>query len=250
MAAGTFDFKPYERYVQQGMPDGAYASGAFTLIAAGPPRLLEGPIGQLGGQALTYPIGMIQNFSLSHNRQFSRVFELGSERSYFISGRTVGQISLGRVLYHGPSILRALYASFQDLSTPVTVNPFSALATAASLYNDENTTGNGYNKHNVKIRPGYNNLYLNLASDMFSQPIGLLIKTFDSNEKTIGAVYAEGCVIPSHAIQTDSQGVLVQEQVQIQFERLVPVRTNMVDLVQSTLDTTLPSAFGNSIGED
>ena len=249
MAAGTFDFKPYERYVQQGMPDGAYASGAFTLIAAGPPRLLENPIGQLAGQALTYPIGMIQNFSLSHNRQFSRVFELGSERSYFISGRTVGQISLGRVLYHGPSILRALYASFQDTSDPVTVNPFSALATAASLYNDSGITGNSYNKHNVKIRPGYNNLYLNLASDMFSQPIGLLIKTFDSNEKTIGAVYAEGCVIPTHAISTDSQGVLVQEQVQIQFERLHPVRTNMVDLVQSTLDTTLPSAFGNSMGE-
>lgn len=245
MAAGTFDFKPYERYVQQGMPDGAYASGAFTLIAAGPPRLLEGPIGALAGEALTYPIGLIQNFSLSHNRQFSRVFELGSERSYFISGRTVGQISLGRVLYHGPSILRALYSSFQDLETPVTVNPFDALATASSLYNADG----GYNKHNVKVRPGFNNLYLNLASDMFSQPIGLLIKSFDSNEQTIGAVYAEGCVIPTHAIQTDSQGVLVQEQVQIQFERLVPVRTNMVDLVQTTLDQTLPSAFGNSIGE-
>lgn len=242
--AGAFDFKPYERFVQQGMPDGAYASGAFTLIAAGPPRLLAGPIGELAGQALTYPIGMVQNFSLSHNRQFSRIFELGSERSYFISGRTTGQISLGRVLYHGPSILRALYAAFRDDQNPVKVNNFSALAKAADEYNGS------INAHNVKIRPGFNNLYLNLASDLFSQPIGLLIKTVDSNENTIGAVYAEGCYIPSHTFSTDSQGVLVQEQVMIQFERLVPVRTSMLDLIESALELVPNSnLFSTDTGE-
>ena len=35
----SLDFQPYERNVQQGMVDGQYASGAFTMIAAGPPRL-------------------------------------------------------------------------------------------------------------------------------------------------------------------------------------------------------------------
>lgn len=241
--AGAFDFKPYEQFVQQGMPDGAYASGAFTLIAAGPPRLLAGPIGELAGAALTYPIGLVQNFSLSHNRQFSRVFELGSERSYFISGRTTGQISLGRVLYHGPSILRALYATYQDTQAPVTINAFNAMSSVASAYN------NKVNKHDVKIRPGFNNLYLNLASDLFSQPIGLLIKTVDSNEKTIGAVYAEGCYIPSHTFSTDSQGVLVQEQVMIQFERLVPVRTSMLSLIESAADIGAAALFADNTGE-
>ena len=241
--AGAFDFKPYEQYVQQGMPDGAYASGAFTLIAAGPPRLLSGPIGQLKGQALTYPIGLVQNFSLSHNRQFSRIFELGSERSYFISGRTTGQISLGRVLYHGPSILRALYATYRDTEGDVTVNAFDAMGAAADAYND------AINKHDVKIRPGYNNLYLNLASDLFSQPIGLLIKTVDSNEKTIGAVYAEGCYIPNHTFSTDSQGVLVQEQVMIQFERIVPVRTTMLQLIESAANVGVNALFTDNTGE-
>jgi len=242
--AGAFDFKPYERHVQQGMVDGAYASGAFTLIAAGPPRLLSTPIADLGESALTFPIGMIQNFSLSHNRQFSRVFELGSERSYFVSGRTVGQLQLGRVMYHGPSILRALYAGFQSTAgQSVTVPAFNALQTMADKY------AASINKHDVKIRPGFNNLYLNLASDMFSQPIGLLIKTLDSNENTIGAVYAEGCYIPNHTFSTDSQGLLVQEQVSIQFERIVPVRTNMIDLIGDSVVGTSGKLFSSTSGE-
>ena len=242
--ANAFDFRPYERHVQQGLPDGAYASGAFTLIAAGPPRLLQTPIGDLGGEALTYPIGMVQNFSLSHNRQFSRVFELGSERSYFVSGRTVGQIQLGRVMYHGPSILRALYAGFQSQPTNgVTVPAFNSLQKMADAYSSS------INQHDVKIRPGFNNLYLNLASDMFSQPIGLLIKTLDSNEKTIGAVYAEGCYIPNHSFSTDSQGLLVQEQVSIQFERIVPVRTEMLSLKDSLVETASQALFSTTSGE-
>lgn len=232
------EFKPYERFVQQGMVDGAYASGAFTLIAAGPPRL--DAISELAGEALAFPIGMVQNFSLSHNSQFNRIFEIGSERSYFIRGRTVGQIQLGRVMYHGPSILRALYASFIDLQAPVTVPPFNNLGAAASLLTA--------NTHNVKIRPGFNNLYLNLASDLFSQPIGLLIKTFDSNEQPIGAVYAESCYIPNHTFSTDSQGLMVQEQVSVQFERLRPVRTGMLDLLDSADLLFNPSA--ESVGED
>lgn len=242
--ANAFDFRPYERHVQQGLPDGAYASGAFTLIAAGPPRLLQTPIGALGGEALTYPIGMVQNFSLSHNRQFSRVFELGSERSYFVSGRTVGQIQLGRVMYHGPSILRALYAGFQSQpANGVTVPAFNSLQKMADAYSSS------INQHDVKIRPGFNNLYLNLASDMFSQPIGLLIKTLDSNEKTIGAVYAEGCYIPNHSFSTDSQGLLVQEQVSIQFERIVPVRTEMLSLKDSLVETASQALFSTTSGE-
>ncbi|MBN22624.1 MAG: hypothetical protein CL678_15175 [Bdellovibrionaceae bacterium] len=220
----TNKWEPYNRYVQQGMVDGAYASGAFTLICAGPPRIFANNAlaATIQSENLTYPIGMVQNVAISHNSQFNRVFEIGSERSYFIRGRTTGQISLGRVLYHGPSILRALYSSYIDTQGGVKVNPFPEQL-AASAFNP--------NKHDVKIQPGYENLYVNLASDLFNNPIGLLIKTMDSNEKTIGAVYAEGCYIPSHTLSTDSQGLMVQEQVAIQFERLIPVKTNMVKLI-------------------
>lgn len=226
------DWKPYENYVQSGMTDGAYASGAFTLISAGPPRL--GAVGadvtgDLVG-SVTFPIGMVQNFSLSNNSQFNQVFEIGSERSYFVRGRTTGQLQLGRVMYHGPSILRALYAAAVDTTGPITVAPLAfpdgGAATGSVL-------AAANNPHDVKRAPGYANLYLNLASDLFANPIGLMIKTMDSNENTIGAVYAEGCVIPSHTFSTDSQGLLIQEQVAIQFERLLPVRIQSLPAIEN-----------------
>ena len=233
--AGGLDFQPYERHVQQGMVDGQYASGAYTMIAAGPPRLANianlGAAGDLATAAIAQPIGLVQNFNLSHNRQFSRIFELGSERSYFVSGRTNGSIQLSRVYYHGPSLLRMLYAAKVDLDTPVVVPPFTALSAVAQAMEP--------NPHNVKIRPGFNNLYLNLASDLFAQPIGLLIKTVDSNEDTIGAVYAECCYVPSHTFSTDANGLLVQESAQIQFERVVPVRVNALALIESAAEGVL-----------
>ena len=232
---GALDFQPYERNVQQGMVDGQYASGAFTMIAAGPPRLANianlPTAGDIATAAIAQPIGLVQNMSLSHNRQFSRIFELGSERSYFVSGRTQGQISLSRIFYHGPSLLRMLYSAKADNDAPVVVPPFTALTAVAQAMEP--------NPHNVKIRPGFNNLYLNLASDLFAQPIGLLIKTVDSNEQTIGAVYAEGCYVPNHTFSVDSQGLVVQEQVGIQFERIVPVRVNAVSLIESAAEGLL-----------
>jgi hypothetical protein len=124
-----------------------------------------------------------------------------------------------------------LYAAKSDLSTPVVVPPFTALGAIAAAAE--------VNPHNVKIRPGFNNLYLNLASDLFSQCVGLLIKTVDSNEDTIGAVYAEACYVPSHSFSTDANGLIIQEQAQIQFERIVPVRVTALALIESAAEGLL-----------
>ena len=125
-----------------------------------------------------------------------------------------------------------LYAAKSDLEAPVVVPPFTALGAVASAMEP--------NPHNVKIRPGFNNLYLNLASDLFAQPIGLLIKTVDSNEQTIGAVYAEACYVPNHSFSVDANGLMVQEQASIQFERIVPVRVDALSLIE----TGIEGAFG------
>jgi hypothetical protein len=232
--AGQFsDWSPYQNYVQAGMVDGSYATGAFTLIAAGPPRIAQigtsvltaGKVlgGALDAQVnqIVYPIGIVQNFSVSHNRQYSRIFEIGSERSYFIAGRTVGQIGLGRVFYHGASLLRVLYAYYQDVKGAVSVKPMfqnlGALTTA--------------NPHDVVIPPGYENIFVNLASDLFAQPIGILMYVKDMNLNVLGAIYFEASYIPNHTWATDSQGVLIQEQVAVQFERAVPVNVSGLTLI-------------------
>lgn len=234
MAGNFSDWSPYTNFVQAGLVDGAYVNAGHTLLAAGPPRIANiggaaafaGAISGSGQAAnqIVYPLGLVQNFNVSHNRQFSRIFEVGSERSYFISGRTVGQLGLARIYYQGASLLRILYAYYQDLIPPTFVPAMFPNAGAASMSNP----------HDVVIPPGYENIYLNLASDLFAQPIGLLFYIRDVNQDSLGAIYFESCYVPQHSMQTDSQGVLVQENVALQFERGVPVAISALTLISGT----------------
>jgi len=228
------EWQPYDRYVQSGLVDGQFLNTSFTLLAAGPPRLANVGLPAFAGTALAdrkgddivYPIGIVQNFNLSHNRQFNRIFEIGSERSFFISGRTAGQLGLSRVAYYGPSLLRVLYAYYQDLFPPTVIPSVIGAENVGAL-----TVAN---PHDVKIPAGYENLYLNLASDLFNQPVGMMCYFRDSNEDTFGAVYLEACYVPSHTIATDSQGTVIQENAAIQFERLLPIAVSAMPLIPLT----------------
>ena len=242
MAGNFSDWAPYSSYVQAGLVDGAYANAGYTMLAAGPPRLaniggaaaIAGAVSN-GGQAanqIVFPIGIVQNFNLSHTRNFSRIFEIGSERSYFIAGRTVGQIGLGRLYYHGASLLRILYAYYQDLIPPTLVPAMFPNTGAASMSNP----------HDVVIPPGYENIYLNLASDLFAQPVGMLMYIRDINLHTLGAVYFEACYLPNHSWATDAQGVLIQESVAVQFERAVPVAVASLTLISNATSSNAGGA--------
>jgi hypothetical protein len=220
------------------MVDGQFLNAGFTVIAAGPPRLANiggstAVAGALsagaGADQMVMPIGVIQNINLSHNRTFNRIFEVGSERSYFISGRTIGQLSIARILYHGPSLLRMLYAYYEDAIPPTIVSavfPNAGIATVA-------------NPHDVVIPPGFENLFLNLASDLFNQPVGILMYVRDSNLDTYGAVYMESCYVPNHTWATDAQGVIIQESAAIQFERAVPVAVSALSLIAGAAGSAL-----------
>ena len=227
------EWRPYENYVQSGLTDGKFLNAGFTLLAAGPPRLaaiggqgfIQSGLAQgevQGADDIVFPIGIVQNFNLSHNRQFNRVFEIGSERSFFISGRTVGQLGLSRIMYHGPSLLRVMYAYYVDTVGSTTIH---------SLLGDTNPAASVAQRHDVVVPPGYDNLYLNLASDLFSQPVGLLAYFRDSDVTTVGAAFMEHCVLPNHTIATDAQGTIIQENVSVQFERLLPVQVNALAAV-------------------
>lgn len=239
------DWKPYNNRIQGGLRDGNFVNGQFILLAAGPAyysmtsKLVE-----------CFPIGLTQNFSLSQNKSVSRVFEIGSERSYFIPGRSVGQLTLGRVLYHGPSLLRALYATFGSQQGSIKIDPVTQTKGIVPLPEDTPITGansdlsssvSGGDLHKVSIPPGYDNMFLNLASDMFNNPIGLLMIMKDSEESTVASAYFENCYIPSHSLAVDSQGLIMQESVGIQYERMRPISPpKKIKLVQGVIT----DAFG------
>ena len=231
------EWAPYEKFVQAGMVDGQFLNAGFTVLCAGPPRLaniggstaVAGALKNSVADQIVMPIGVVQNVNLSHNRTFNRIFEIGSERSYFISGRTIGQLSLARILYHGPSMLRMLYAYYEDVIPPTIIDSVFPNVGVASVSNP----------HDVVIAPGYENLYMNLASDLFSQPVGMLMYVRDSNLDTYGAVYLESCYIPNHTWATDAQGVIIQESASIQFERAVPVAVSALSLISGAAGAAL-----------
>lgn len=226
-AFGSWD--PLNNYVQGGLLDGRFVSGGLTLLAAGPPRLSQmGGVGALASEAaagsdsdIVFPIGCIQNANHSQNKTFMRVWELGSDRSYFVGGRVVGQLGLSRIYYHGPSLLRILMGYYQDQQGLFDLPWLFANEAAQSMPNP----------HNVVVPPGYDNLFLNLASDLFNQPLGILMYMRDSNLDTIGAQYFEAVQIPQHTWSTDAQGTIVQEQATLQYERAVPVSVGGISLV-------------------
>jgi len=216
-----------DRKVQSGLEDGLYVNSSFCYLAAGPPRVSDlgdstvfgGTLDTPAANQVVYPIGGTQAYNLSGNKAIQRLFEIGSHRSYWLPSHTVQQLMLNRVYYYGASLLRLLYAYYQDEVGPDTVS---------AMFDTSITPPNA---HDVLIPPGYENIFLNLASDLFDQPFGLLLFMKNSNDVAMGAFYLESAMIPSHNWATDSMGGAIQESAVIQFEWMVPVQVNMVSLV-------------------
>jgi len=220
--------KPYDRYQKfvETFDDTLFVSGESIQIAFGPPRLsnIGGSVAaavQLNAATDQFArrCGFVQSVNLSQSMNLMRFFEVGSYRAYFVPGKVIPALSLGRIYYHGATILRAMYAYYQDLLPP-TVIPAMFPNTARIS-----------NPHNTIIPPGFENIFLNLQSDMFRQPVGILLYVQDSNDQTMGAMYLEQAYAQGHNISFDASGIVVQESVSIQFERSVPIAVTSLALV-------------------
>ena len=235
----NWDF--FNRNVQSGMLEGRFLNAAFTLVAAGPPRLASlftesdqgGNIGDIA-----YPIGVLQSIGIGQSTQIMRVWEIGSFRSYFIRGRTAGQLALGRIMYHGPSLLRVLFAYASG--TTKNGSPLFKKLYGNEGENDAQSTLNlgaaGLRGAKFAVPPGYENLWINLASDVFDEPIGILIIMRDSNNHTYGAFYLEYCMVQGHNWQTDAGGTILAENATLVYESIEPVKVSAVELIASSED--------------
>jgi hypothetical protein len=234
----NWDF--HNHHVQEELLGGEFVSAETTLIAAGPPRLsdITGSDANLDTPDegdMVFPIGVLENVGLSQSKQLQRIFEIGSSRSYFIPGRTIGSVTLGRVLYHGPSLLKVLYAHYKQTA-----------AGALNFMHQDNDTVNvggvdipNPNKtllslpalqqelHRVKFNPGFDDLWMNLASDIFNQPTGIAIYFRNQLDMTLGAVYLEECYVQGHQLSISSGSVLLMEGVSLQFDQVRPIRMQL-----------------------
>src|SRR5579872_1943707 len=179
------DWEFREFHVQEDVDGGDFVNAASTLIAAGPPRLRD-TVG--GGEVATgqgrdtmktfvFPIGIIEAVSVSQARQLQRLFEIGSKRSYFVPGRNVGQLSITRTLFDGPSLMRALMAYLPA----ALISQFDA---------DQLLQSNAILKATeFRNAPGYKDFFINLDSEAFDQPLGIFIAHKDANADNYGGFY-------------------------------------------------------------
>lgn len=228
----NWDFSNF--HVQQELQGGQFVSAETSLIASGPPSLSANPpFTDVPSSAIgsVYPIGLIENAGISQSKQLQKIFEVGSSRSYFIPGRVIGSVSLGRIFYYGPSLLRVMYAYYynnanninvgtEDPSAKITLEDGSQAVSPLARLLDTGTQ----QYHKLHVSPGDDYFYVNLASDLFNQPTGLAFYFKDANFNSVGAFYLEQVYTQGHQFSISSGSVLVMEGASAQYDRIVPIK--------------------------
>jgi len=193
-----------------------------VLIAAGPADLdkaIEFASANSEGIRIA-PIGLVETAQISLNKPLSRIFEIGSKLSYIIPGRTVGGISLSRVFFDGPSILKAIYMGevkedYADMThkyAKFMSNPALQPGTGEEIYQEFAHIGSG-------------NLAMNLASSFFEQPIGLAFYFKDQQDDQVGQTYFEGCRVSTYNIGISANMNVLTESINMEFIRCRPIVT-------------------------
>lgn len=235
MATTSFsNWEFWNQRVQQEVTGGQFLSAETTLIAAGPPSLDNPKAQNDGGGNIddskeAYPIGLLESFGLQQNRQLQRIFEIGSSRSYFIPGRNIGSIALGRTMYYGPNLLRALYAYYNDTGMNIgTAGPDAPAKTGPDgrAYPDPQRAllPNSQALHVLRRTPGYDYFFVDLASDMFAQPTGMAVYFKDYDGVSVGAFYLNHCYVQGHQLNVSSGSVLIMEGAQMQYDTMTPIQ--------------------------
>jgi len=178
-----------------------------VMVAAGPPRLSQ--IGEDFGDKV-FPLGMIENVSIGQQKMLQPIREIGSRRAYIIGGYSTGNLMISRVLYSHASLLRVLTAANDDQEG--IDNPAGANA------------GQGFDgQDSVANLTAEKSWYINLQSELFDRPVGLMFYMLDQRNNPYGAMYAEEVMVQSHNMALASQGLAVAEQVSMMFDRIMPV---------------------------
>lgn len=227
---------------------GDIVESGTVLIAAGPADLdkasenLDTGGAGAGGGFRIVPIGLVETAQISLNKPLSRIFEIGSKLSYIIPGRTVGGISLSRVFFDGPSILKAIYMGEVKEDYATEESKFAQFM--SNPYSPE-----GVNAYQKFANIGSGNLAMNLASSFFEQPIGLSFFFKDQQSDTVGQTYFEGCRVSTYNLGISANMNVLTESINMEFVRCRPILTAVTaDYVKgATLaDLNIVSAQSNT----
>ncbi len=192
-------------HVQQIDDNSDFISSESSVLCAGPAKIRD-TNGNYNG--VLAPIGVVQNAQVTQNKQVQQLFEIGSRKPFFIPGRTLIQVGISRVLFDGPSLMRALY-DYDDLDDSETPNdrPDVDVVPPTDPYEEDSSGA----------------FYINLASEFFNRPMGLGFIITDSRKGTYGGFYLEDCYIQTHSMTLAGQQTVLLENVGVRASTLVPI---------------------------
>jgi hypothetical protein len=190
----------YERFSQlSATPDS-------TCLYAGPARFSA-----IGSSTGLLPIGLADGVSVNQGAQLARLFEIGSNRSFFTRGKDIPSVSFSRMLADQKNIIATLLANAR-LSSRVVVN-------------DLGTKGSGPDG-------GASEIMMNLGSELTHTPFGVLMVFKTRGEiggsplgrgKILSAIYMEYCMMEGYNFSVSASSPVIMENIAIQFDRVVPV---------------------------
>ncbi len=172
-------------------------------------------------------MGLCQDFTWGQTLGVARFYEIGSKRSYVVTGHAAGGLTLSDVYYSGPSLLRKLYGVWPDYDG-LALNPGGAATAVAS--DQAPVWGLPH------IPPGYENFLYNLQSDFFSRQFGLMLIVHTNLNNTVLVSYFEECIATGYQTAFNAQAVIMQESTSIDYERSVPVKAKYTALTPGPVD--------------
>ena len=231
------NWKFASEHVQLELQNGEYVSSESTLILAGPSRLrmISSPTQDpLEAESRLYPVGLLQTMQIAQNRQVARLFEIGSKRSYFVPGRLFANFQMNRILFYGPSLMRLLYAIAprKGFGQPFNFAPDGTTPRQQDILRTPPEYASLFPSGNFQLAPGHGgksaddnrDFFVNLASELFNIPFGLLPLMKDARQRPYGGFYMEDCMIEAHSIMYDSNNIVIAEGVNGQFDMVMPVQ--------------------------
>lgn len=162
-----------------------------------------------------WPIGVLENASVIQNKQIQQLFEIGSKLPYYIPGRTICQVGLSRVFINGPSLLKALTLETKRTSKD-TADNFNIPGDPWKADPDFNYKED-YNPNTDSW------FFINLQSEFFNRPMGIVMLVHDSENDRYGGAYFTECYIQSHQMTLTAAQTVVMENCSIRVTEIIPI---------------------------
>lgn len=193
-------------------------------------------------------VGLIQDLSMAQQRQITKYFEYGNDEYQMVTGKTRTQLTMNRVLFDGPSLLKYIgYARLDKDRLDHLIN-----WGYQNMVGETEDSENGLSKfvRREKTRdsrmPGGRDFWVNLTSDLFDLPLGIFLNAKqrmpNGDLVDYGAVFLENCLVASYNLQMSPQNKILTENIQIEVGRPVPLKmTGSEDIL--TIESKLKGDF-------